>query len=558
MADFIDPLGIDSEEAFDAPIIIIEASASGIDGEEAFGSFSFAIDVSLSGIDGEEAFGSADFISIVSLGGIASEESLGTLSSIYSYVSDGGEVVTSGAADTVQTYFIELDIEWQVKTVLNVEKSFSWDVGIQDLRWYRVQGCCKYPTAAGDGIDAGISGGCDIIGIETDDAGCTGALGKQQFIQNIVASGLSDLCQKLQDGGLRWEICSIKRFSKPADLRLANLEDDCNTLTEVPFCQIPACLDFCIQTDAIINMRMEVTVQTSFIYTGSGGAETSGSAITSTTGVAGSSSYEYESEGGEVVTSGSAITGTSWNTNLLVDMVMDISIDGEEATFSINPDAPEIPEITSTVSTNCGTCTDMPMILNLSHNLSKTGNLIEFLQRNGLVIPDALKMHYNHRLQSWVANYHLNGIGDDNLNSQEQWKFSFEWACVNQFAGVDFGGTSYWKFSMLVRRYNTTVGTDFDTRLVIIFPPGKFCNGNQSFAFDFSFKVNTITHFVENDVVALNEIVLVDNIGLFKSKSWTKNPLLRLRLTRSEEISTAKYQDIYPIFPTQTLQGVST
>lgn len=516
-----------------------------------------------SGILSEEAFGSQFFESIVDLNGIATSEGLGDFTNYitYGYGPDGGEIETSGEAETYLVFFCNLDIEWQVKTILQFDKTFSWDLGFQEARWYRVQGCCKFPTAVRNGIgsetELGILGGCNVIGFETDDTSCTQSLGKQQFIQNIVANGLSDLCQKLQDSRLRWEICSIKRFSRPADGRFVDPDDDCNVLTEVPFCDIPACIEICLEADTVIDMRMNVTVQTIIIYQGSGTLEISGAAEAATDGTSGITNYLYTPNGGEVVISGNAETNLS---TYIVAMEMAVVVEDEEAIFNIEPDTPDIPNITDTVSTGCGICDSMPLLLNFTHNLSKAGILVEFLQRNGLTIPDTLVMHYSSKLRSWVANYHLTGVGDDNFNSQEQWRMSFDWSCVNEFAGVSFGGSSYWKFSMLVRRYNTTVGTDFDTRMVIIFPPGDFCAGNQSFAFNFSFIVNTLTHYVDNEFVTLNEIVLVDNIGLFKSRSWIKNPFLRLGITKGQVSSLTQYKNIYSIFPqstSQTLQGNS-
>ena len=467
----------------------------------------------------------------------------------YDYESDGGETLTSGSADLSVTLFFEQEFLWQTNALFSIEKTFYWDTSNPDFTWYRVQGCCRYPTAAGFGTGSGILGGCDVTGFQSDDASCTGALGKQQYIQNIVANGLTDLCQKIQDSNLRWEICSIKKFSRPADERLVK-PDVCNTLTEIPFCQIPACINFCIQTDAIISMKMNVTVQTVLTYEGSGGANTSGSAITSTTGTFGSAYYEYFSDGGSTETSGSSETSSSWNGDVNVTIGMTVSVISEEVFFSVQDGVQGIPEINSTITTNCALCSTMPLILNVSHNLSKSGNLVNFLQRNGLSIPEILPMHYSSRLQSWIANYHLSGVGDDNNNSLERWRFSFDWSCTSLIAGTDLG-SSYWKFSILIVRHNASIGTDFDTRLVIVFPPEQICNDNsQNFSFDFSFKVNTVTDFVSNDLnIALDEIILTDNIGLFKSKSWIKNPFLRINLTKNNSPIETQYQDIYSIFP---------
>jgi len=477
---------------------------------------------------------------------------VGGLTVAYRYFPDGGEVLTGGEALSNFSLIFDLELQWQTRATIEIDKEFSWNTGLLPLRWYRVQGCCVFPTAAGDGIGAGQPGGCDITGIQTDDNSCVGATGKQQFIQNLVGSSVSDICQQLTDSRLNWEICSIKQWSRPADGRIVPPDDQCNTLTEVPFCEIPECLNFCIHTNSITNIGVTTYVIESFAsYIASGGAVTGGEALTSIVGGGGTeqSFFEYFPDGGEVLTGGEALTSSSWENELLTTIGVTTYVENLEAVFGAGTEGPVLELPTIVIGTSCGSCDSMPVVLYLFHNLSNENVLVNYMQRNGLELPNPLPMHYSLRLQSWVANFHMTGTSDDNLGSTETWRFSFEWACVNSFGGDELGSSS-WKFSMLVVRKNEFSGIDFDTRTVVIFPPEQICLTSQNLGFDFSFKLNTVTKFVSNDSdVVPNMTLLTDNIGLFKSKFWAKNPNFTIRLSKGIATNAVQRQDIYPIFP---------
>jgi hypothetical protein len=475
------------------------------------------------------------------------------------YVPDGGPCLTGGEALT--DFFISFDqlIQWQTMASYTFNKEFQWNTGLLPLRWYRVQGCCEFPTAVGGGLPDGpqFPGGCEVIGIQTDDKKCVGALGKNQYVQNLVARSVSDLCDKITESKMNWQICSIKQWSRPADGRLVPPEDQCNVLTEVPYSQIPECMPFALELDAKVHMGITVvTIDVINSYIGSGGAITGGEAETNMTGGAPiSSSFVYHPTGNICLTGGEAPTSSSWDSLLITYMGMYTVIENVEAVFNAGVDGPPLELPSQVIGTNCGTCTSMPLVLYLHHNLANDSILVQYMQRNGLELPNPLPMHYSSRLQSWVANCHLLGTGDDNRGSNESWRFSFEWACLSEIGGGDLGSSS-WKFSMLVVRKNEVSGLDFDTRAMVVFPPDQICLGIQNLGFDFSFRLNTVTEIVSNDLdIVPGLVLLTDNIGLFKSKFWAQNPNFNIRLSKSNVSTAVQRQDIYPIFPQAVVQG---
>lgn len=469
-----------------------------------------------------------------------------------------GTAIADSSANAFSTFNSNLNIVWQVRGIASFTQEFLWNTGEIPLTWYRIQGCCKYPTPLGSGIAVDgngtpLPGGCEVIGIETDDTECTGALGKQQFIQNVLARGLDDLCNILTESRLNWEICSIKKYSRPADGRLVSPEDQCNTLTEVPFSQLPSCLPFTINTDVVIKMKITTfTIDSMMVYTASGGAFTGGSADMEVFGAATPTQtfFEYYPDGGTTSTGGSADVTSSWQSELITTMGISTTVESLEAVFGTTFNDPTLAPLTQTISTACGTCSNMPLILYFFHNInSGSGILTNFMQRNGILFPSPLVMYYSARLKSWVANLHMIGTSDDNMTT-ETWRFTFEWACQNQISGANLG-SSLWKFSMLAVRENQSSKLDFDTRLMLVFPPEQICSGTSNLGFDFSFNMNTVTKFVNSSLgVVPNIILLMDNVGLFASKYWATNPNLNIRLSQSSSPIIVQRQDISSIFPT--------
>lgn len=477
------------------------------------------------------------------------------------YASDGGECLTGGSADTQYIPFFDFSFVWQTNAKLEITKSFRWNTGMQPLRWYRILGCCKRPnstaTATSD-PNSNYPGGCDIIGIQTDDEGCVGLT--QQFIHTLVGRNVADICNQLSESRLRWEVCSIKRWTRPADGRLVEDEDQCNILTEVPFQDIPECFPFAIQTDALVSMGMTtITIDTIFHYVSSGGETTTGgSADVNIIGgpYPTTSIFAYVSDGGECLTGGNAETSSSWDSQLVTTAGITTSIEDVEVVFSATESEISLDLPSQFVTTAC--CPNMPLLLYCHHNIFNKSVLTSFAQRNGLELPSPIILHYSSRSDSWIGHYHMLGQGDDNLGRQESWRFTFEWACTRIIAGDDLGNST-WKFSMLVVRKNEASGLDFDTRAMVVFPYDQICLPTQNLEFDFSFRLNTVTKFINNDSDIVPEIVLLtDNIGLFKSSFWTRTPNFNVRLSKSSLSKSVARQDISSIFPAQPALGITS
>lgn len=475
----------------------------------------------------------------------------------FQYTGNGGGV-SGGSAISNYPLSFDIEIEWNVRGILEVSTDINWNTGSLPLRWYRVQGVCNFPTAAGDGLaisgeDEWVEGepvpqkgGCSVMGIETDDTKCAGALGKQQFIQNILAQGLSDLCRQLNESKLNWEIHSIKRWSRVFG---SNDEDDkCNRLEEIPFKDIPECIEFNIQN----GYSTDIGVQSHLIeliseHIGIAEITISGSAIVYSPNDSGLAVFSYESEGGDLELSGEAITSSSFQTDFINEIGATSYVDRIEAAFGEAKESIPIIPSTLSINTKCGLCNDMPSKLYLFHNIDKDNILLNYMKRNGLELPNPFNMYYSSRLQSWIANHHLSGISDDNLGSKEDWRFSFEWSCLDQFIEEDL--SPFWKFSMLIVRKNLVSNLDSDTRLLITFPPEGICTKNSE-EFDFSFNYNTRTNFVRNGLNLVPNLTLLnDNIGVFSSKFWSKNPNILLRMSSDVRDFNIERQNIISIFP---------
>jgi hypothetical protein len=179
------------------------------------------------------------------------------------------------------------------------------------------------------------------------------------------------------------------------------------------------------------------------------------------------------------------------------------------------------------ISVNCSKCTPMPDLLYLSHNLENANVFLGFLNQNGLEIEDRLSMRYSKKSSSWISNLHFTGYANGS-STLENWRFLFDWSCTN-LLGEEESGSYFWKFSMYVNRKNVSSSVDFDTKLLITFP-SDICPVND--LFDFSFLYNTQRNFVKtNPSFYVDVYTLYDNIGLFNSNYWSKNPNLNFYIT---------------------------
>jgi hypothetical protein len=215
--------------------------------------------------------------------------------------------------------------------------------------------------------------------------------------------------------------------------------------------------------------------------------------------------------------------------------------------FEEPEEEPAVTEDDATITTLCE-CGVIPLVISMAHNLDTAGMLYGFLSRNNLTLPTQLEMKYNVLHNSWQTNIHFNGVGEDDV-TQEMWSLVFEWACTDKVAAVD-AGENIWKFSMYAKR-QLGDGQDFDTRVLITFIPIEVCSGEVNLNFNFS--LNTITR----DIVEISSVssftatlnLLFDNIGLFKSLVWFRDPNLKIEIRQTARESTREQYDISRIIP---------
>jgi hypothetical protein len=165
-------------------------------------------------------------------------------------------------------------------------------------------------------------------------------------------------------------------------------------------------------------------------------------------------------------------------------------------------------------------CVDLPLKVNLQHNLARNNNLSQFLTRNGLRIAQQLELSYNSINDSWQNNQHFRGISP-NSNTRETWDILFELQCT-QDTGSLFIGRKIWRLALEVTRRNLSTNEDFDTRLLIGILPEQVCHNNE-----LKFKVSFDTQTEATQVAPASTIyqtVFFDNIGLFRTTSWLNDP----------------------------------
>ena len=189
-----------------------------------------------------------------------------------------------------------------------------------------------------------------------------------------------------------------------------------------------------------------------------------------------------------------------------------------------------------TISPSCG-CGPLALSLMLSHNLSNSTVISNFMKRNGLKIPSNIPLRYRSGDSSWRSVLHFVGRGSDGF-FMEDWTVVFEFAC----------GSDAWKFSFstTVRNESRNEGrTNFSieiptsqictegrsTNIKLNINSGQFASstGKKLLATDaLSRKITTkISRSVDCYVNGiLNDfVVYYDNLDLFKNSYWSSIPL---------------------------------
>lgn len=192
----------------------------------------------------EEALIEYDLVAdpVEATGGITMSGASG-LFTRYFYVPQGTIYTGSiGYPDAFPLIYFELESEWNVKFALTMDFSSSWNIGEQRMHWYRVQGACKPLT-------------CPPVSVEEQ---CKGMM----FLMNVLAPNLQSVCRQLKNRQFVQRIAKIQKFSRPArpsdqaaDAAIG-IDHSCNKLEDVSFCNVPACLDFCVDYDEVVSVGL--------------------------------------------------------------------------------------------------------------------------------------------------------------------------------------------------------------------------------------------------------------------------------------------------------------
>jgi hypothetical protein len=489
-------------------------------------------------------------------------DSSADLTAIKKYFPDGIVVTTGGTADVYLAWYHSFS--WDVYNDISNSISFSWNVGLQPLRYYRVLYCCQYTNPEGNAsaISSGTastpeSGGCPVTGIQNNDPKCTSVPQKQFMIQNVISRDVPDLCNELAKNNLNWKICSVQRWSRPVDPTEPDPNPECNILEDIPLDGIPECAQFNLNTDSFVSIGATATLIESFYkYIGDGIVYTGGSADAAivsggTTPTVGS--FVYSSLDGILILSGSASIFSSWDEDLVAKAGLTAFISFEEVFFGDSADVPIIVPPVTTIYTNCTSCTALPSNLYVHHNFNNPSLLYSFLKRNGLSLPDVLPFLYNDRLGTWVSHQHFKGTSDDNVYD-ESWRFTFEFGCYDEIAAEPTDSFVI-KFAITIVRKNLQTNMDFDTKLLIVFPSRDLCEVIRNFRDDLIFSTNTKTSLTTSPSGISTETVLVyDSIGIFKSSYWYSNPNLKIKISTSDTIVTTNRKDLSFILPAPSTQ----
>jgi hypothetical protein len=180
--------------------------------------------------------------------------------------------------------------------------------------------------------------------------------------------------------------------------------------------------------------------------------------------------------------------------------------------------------------TRCG-CFELPLMIDISQNMSKNNIFSKFLVRNGLTISRILKLRYNEPNDSWQCNLHYKGVSG-NVNSYETWDLAFELQCTTFIGGIDLG-TNVWKLAIQVVRKNLSTHEDFDTRIIVAILPDAIC-GSIINQLDFVVRYDTQSKFATVEPNStIYQSTIIDNIGMFKNPAWIDEPELNLRISQS-------------------------
>jgi len=289
--------------------------------------------------------------------------------------------------------------------------------------WYRVEGECGEVT-------------CDEFGIEHRNCN------RMTFVTTVSARSLAELCDTLANPSLNapvgTKISSIKRYSRPM-YRDQIEPGQCNVLGDLEFCQIPECMDYCVD-----NPGSSSSLFSNLIFSHE------------------PTEQAHESEPQEPDGAISALFDPSEPLVTTAEAASKVVVLGYE--YFGDPSANEINPDASLVSA-CG-CESIPQSLELSHSLGRSSEISRFLKSNSLSLPDSLRLGHRSSDSLWHSAVHLNSAK----------------ASRTILLGLSCS-SNLWRFYLVAKQ------NDVQTKILLDMPPEIICPlGRMSFGIDIYFK----------------------------------------------------------------------
>lgn len=384
-------------------------------------------------------------------------------------------------------------------------KEFTWRTGNLSSYWYQVRGCCKstYQDLPGSGCPP----------IRTDDPKCDNV--PTTYFQTILSNSVSEICQELTDNNWNWQLCSVKKWSRPAENSYVDPNDQCNVLQEVSFKDIPACASL-ISNDVYFNFKFNTVAYP--VASGSGSILFFRPFENNDTYSCDGCIVSFMSEEDVFFTKSDVVDPTPTPTPTSTPTPTPTPIESPSVDISlVNDLVVPIPYVNS----NCPGCNQIPSRLYFQNNLINLSHFSNFIDLNNKEFNSNFELVHSKISDAWTKKFYYE-------SSSEKWYLSFDLACINVSLAA-----YYWRFTMTFKRVYS--GVEFDSKVMVQIPSEFMCAYSDKFEFKFNFNVIN-KHLFTNINYFGDDFVFYDKIGLFNSKYWSSSPNLVIGIKEEQII----------------------
>jgi hypothetical protein len=180
------------------------------------------------------------------------------------------------------------------------------------------------------------------------------------------------------------------------------------------------------------------------------------------------------------------------------------------------------------LATACS-CPTLKNVIYFSNSIFKRNSLLDkFLYRNNLSGNDIIPLYYDNKNQHYFNTIKFDGLSLLEGN-KENWNITTTLNCTNQ---LDLSKNKLWLFSCSITRkiYDSKKTTSLESKLAILLPYNLICSKID--AIEFYNRVNLSELIIYNKykdkIVNINISVFKDNIKLFSSGNWLKDPYFNI------------------------------